>query len=118
MLRETESYCATCHVYWEEVWEQRYTALCSATFFKNESHLMNVQIIINEIVERIQRIDGVSAVVLGGSRASGTHTAESDVDLGIYYHPDHPMDLATMNRIASEFDDEHRENLLTPIGGW
>ena len=27
------------------------------------------------------------AIVLGGSKARGTHTATSDIDLGLYYDP-------------------------------
>lgn len=37
------------------------------------------------IAEALSSVAGVRAVVLGGSRARGTHHAESDVDLGIYY---------------------------------
>ncbi|HEY7088948.1 MAG TPA: nucleotidyltransferase domain-containing protein [Tepidisphaeraceae bacterium] len=74
--------------------------------------------LIGRIVEQIQRVNGVAAVVLGGSRARGTHTPESDIDLGIYYHPDHPLDLTALSRIATQLDDEHRPNLLTSIGGW
>jgi predicted nucleotidyltransferase len=79
---------------------------------------MNVHIIIDEIVERIRHIEGVSVIVLGGSRARGTHTPESDVDLGIYYDPNHPLDLQALNLLATDLDDEHRSQLLTPIGGW
>ncbi len=79
---------------------------------------MDMQPLIDDIVERISRADGVAAVVLGGSRARGTHTPASDVDLGIYYHPEQPLDLDALGRVAAEIDDEHRPGLLTPIGGW
>ena len=79
---------------------------------------MDIQTLIDDIVERISRADGVASVVLGGSRARGTHTPTSDVDLGIFYHPEHPLDLAALGRVAAEIDDEHRSGLLTPIGGW
>lgn len=32
----------------------------------------------------LTRVDGVEAVMLGGSRARGTHGPTSDVDLGLY----------------------------------
>jgi len=79
---------------------------------------MNTQSLINTIVEQIKHIDGVNAIVLGGSRARGTHTPKSDIDLCIYYHRAHPLDLIALERVAAEIDDSHRAELITPIGGW
>jgi predicted nucleotidyltransferase len=63
-------------------------------------------------------IQGIAAIALGGSRARGNHTHKSDVDLGLYYKPENPLDLIALNHLASELDDNHRENLITPIGEW
>lgn len=79
---------------------------------------MDIPALTETIVEQVKRVDGVSAIVLGGSRARGTHTPGSDVDLGIYYHPDRPLDLQALDRIAAELDDRRQPGLLTPIGGW
>jgi predicted nucleotidyltransferase len=79
---------------------------------------MDVQRLIDDAAAAIRQVDGVVGVVLGGSRARKTYTPESDIDLGIYYEPDHPLDLRALNRVASNLDDEHRAELLTPIGGW
>jgi len=79
---------------------------------------MDTQTIINTIIERLKYIGGVNAIVLGGSRARGTHTPKSDIDLCIYYHPAHPLDLSALERVAAEIDDSHRTGLITPIGGW
>lgn len=79
---------------------------------------MEIQALLESIVEQVKRVDGVSAIVLGGSRARGTHTPGSDVDLGIYYHPDQPLDLEKLGQVAAELDDRHAPDLLTPIGGW
>ncbi|KAF3885140.1 MULTISPECIES: nucleotidyltransferase domain-containing protein [Nostocales] len=73
---------------------------------------------IHPIVERLQSIHGIAAIALGGSRARGNHTQKSDVDLGIYYLPDNPLDVAALNHLASKIDDDRRANLITPIGGW
>ena len=35
--------------------------------------------------DELVKVDGVEGVMLGGSRARGTHTPTSDVDLGLYY---------------------------------
>jgi predicted nucleotidyltransferase len=74
--------------------------------------------LINRIVAEIASVDGVAAVVLGGSRARGTATPASDIDLGIYYDPARPPDLARLSAIAQALDDARRPDLLTPLGGW
>ncbi|MGL5082514.1 MAG: nucleotidyltransferase domain-containing protein [Microcoleaceae cyanobacterium] len=81
---------------------------------------MNQQLsqFIHHIVDRLQSIGGIAAIALGGSRARGNHTQKSDVDLGIYYKPENPLDLIALNHLASELDDNHRANLITSIGEW
>jgi predicted nucleotidyltransferase len=81
---------------------------------------MNQQLpqFIHHVVDRLQSIEGIAAIALGGSRARGNHTQKSDVDLGIYYQPENPLDLMALNHLASELDDNHRLNLITPIGEW
>ncbi len=79
---------------------------------------MDTSNLIASITEKLKSISGIDAVVLGGSRARGTHTESSDVDLGIYYHPSSPMDIPALGHLAAEIDDEHRENLVTAVGGW
>jgi predicted nucleotidyltransferase len=79
---------------------------------------MQLDSLIQTIVDAVKRVEGVKAIVLGGSRARGTHTPSSDVDLGIYYHPDSPLDLDALSRVATELDDERRADVITPIGGW
>nr|WP_269779095.1 nucleotidyltransferase domain-containing protein [Propioniciclava soli] len=37
------------------------------------------------MVDALVGVPGFEAVVLGGSRARGTHHGGSDVDLGLYY---------------------------------
>ncbi|WP_412737437.1 nucleotidyltransferase domain-containing protein [Krasilnikovia sp. MM14-A1259] len=53
-----------------------------------------------EVAARLVRVDGVVGVVLGGSRARGTHSADSDTDLGLYYRP--PLDVAGLGVLARE----------------
>ena len=79
---------------------------------------MDVTNIIDGVVGELKKVSGIEAIVLGGSRARGTHTDSSDVDLGIYYHPTAPLDLKKLGQIATSLDDEHRPDLMTSIGGW
>lgn len=79
---------------------------------------VNIVDLTQAIVEQLKGVAGIDAVVLGGSRARGTHTNSSDIDLGIYYRPSKPIDLEALTRLAKEIDDEHREDLVTGFGGW
>ena len=75
-----------------------------------------VEGLLNEISRELEGIPGIIGIVLGGSRARGTHHEKSDIDIGIYY--DETLDIGELNKAAAKLDDEHRENLVTQIGGW
>jgi predicted nucleotidyltransferase len=79
---------------------------------------MDIKSLIQEIAEQVKNVRGVTAIVLGGSRARGTNHSASDIDLGIYYDSRHPLDLNELARVATSLDDENRTELITPIGGW
>ena len=83
-----------------------------------QSHITDVSGLIADIVERVRTVSGVEAIVLGGSRARGTQTPTSDVDLGIYYDRARPLDIAALARVAADIDDQHRPDAVTPIGEW
>ncbi len=74
--------------------------------------------LLSDVVERLKGVEGVRAVVLGGSRARGTHTPASDIDVGLYYEPDKPLDWVTLERVASALDHRPEREPLTPIHGW
>ena len=73
--------------------------------------------IIQLVREKLSSLSYIECIVLGGSRARGTHTEDSDIDIGIYYHSE-SFDLITINQLAAELDDEHRSNLIAPPGAW
>ncbi len=56
--------------------------------------------LLEQLVDQLRRITGVSAIVLGGSYASGTHHEASDMDIGLYYAPSHPFSIAEIRRVA------------------
>jgi predicted nucleotidyltransferase len=74
--------------------------------------------IVHRVADRVARVRGVRAIVLGGSRARGTADAHSDIDLGIYYDSRRPFGIGDLERAAGELDDQHRRGLLTPFGAW
>lgn len=52
------------------------------------------------LAERLVTVPGVVGVVLGGSRAAGTHAPESDTDLGLYYRGS--LDTGRLGELAEE----------------
>ena len=80
-------------------------------------HMNQIQIILDKVVKELTGVRGVKAVVLGGSRARGTHSPDSDIDIGIYYDAA-TLDLAALHNAARDADDEHRENLIAAPGEW
>lgn len=76
-----------------------------------------IKSILDKIVPVLSTISGVRAIVLGGSRARGTHSPASDIDIEIYYD-NLEFDINGLNKATQAVDDEHRENLIAPPGGW
>jgi len=79
---------------------------------------MNVQYTISSIVDSLKQVSGITALVLGGSRARGTESHDSDIDIGIYYDSEKGLDITQLRRVAAAIDDDHRENIVTEIGDW
>jgi len=74
--------------------------------------------LIQNVVDEVKNVSGVKAIVLGGSRARGTNTSSSDIDLGIYYDSRRPLDVDELGKVATKLDDEKRIEVITPLGGW
>lgn len=73
---------------------------------------------LSPIVERLAGVPGVAAIALGGSRARGWQVETSDYDIGLYYHASAPLDLERLDEVAAALDDEKRNGLMSPFGGW
>jgi hypothetical protein len=67
-----------------------------------------------DLAHRLLTVPGVVGVVLGGSRARGTHTEDSDYDLGLYYRA--PLDTGRLGELAEEVAG--RGAGVTATGGW
>ncbi|MCZ4123760.1 DUF4037 domain-containing protein [Streptomyces sp. H39-S7] len=66
------------------------------------------------MAERLTAVPGIAGVMLGGSRARGTHRPDSDWDLGLYYRGE--PDTAALAALAAEFTGGPVE--VAGPGGW
>ncbi|GHA87954.1 MULTISPECIES: nucleotidyltransferase domain-containing protein [Streptomyces] len=66
------------------------------------------------MASRLTALPGVRAVVLGGSRARGTHRPDSDWDLGVYYRG--TPDLAALAALGAEVQGSPVD--VAGPGGW
>ena len=60
---------------------------------------------VRDLVGRLASIDGVAAVVLGGSHARGRARADSDVDLGVLYAEGRRFSIEAIRGLARAVDD-------------
>src|SRR5580700_4694717 len=77
-----------------------------------------LNLILTQVVARVSKIEGIEAIVLGGSRARGTADEHSDIDLGIYYDGKRPFSIPALGAAAKELDDRHADGLVTSFGEW
>lgn len=75
------------------------------------------QVLVEEMIHALAKIDGIEAIVLGGSYARGTAQADSDVDLGIYYSEKSPPSLADLKGLAKRFDNA-QDCVVTDFYEW
>ncbi len=47
-----------------------------------------MDITLKKIVDLLSDINGLEAIVLGGSQARGSQDNDSDIDIGLYYNPE------------------------------
>jgi predicted nucleotidyltransferase len=76
-----------------------------------------IENIVTQLIQNFSGVTGINAIVLGGSRATGTANKDSDIDIGIYYDEE-SFDLSSFRQKAVSLDDEHRTNLITDPGEW
>ena len=72
---------------------------------------INMDALIQRAVDALRACPFIAGIVLGGSRATGTATENSDVDIGVYYRHGQ-LNAEMLSRLAQELDDQHRENLV------
>ncbi|HEX4203363.1 MAG TPA: nucleotidyltransferase domain-containing protein [Ktedonobacteraceae bacterium] len=78
---------------------------------------MQHKILLQQIVEHLKPVQGLRAIVLGGSYASGSQRPDSDIDIGLYYDENQPLDIEHIRSIASHLNDAPNPT-VTDLGGW
>jgi hypothetical protein len=60
------------------------------------------QTVLRQLVEKLSKVPGMCAIVLGGSYASGTQHEKSDMDIGLYYFEARPFPIEEIRTLAGE----------------
>lgn len=77
----------------------------------------NDDVLLGRLVRALGGVPGIRAIVLGGSRARGEATAQSDYDIGLYYEADHPIDTGRLAKAAMLLPGAASSS-VTAIGEW
>jgi len=80
--------------------------------------MATVDNIIQNVTKELIGLPGVVGIVLGGSRARGTHSPESDIDIGIYYDESKGFNTNDIEKPALNLNDEKKDHLITSLGEW
>ncbi len=77
----------------------------------------NDEALIGRLARAFGGVPGVRAIVLGGSRARGEATAQSDYDIGLYYEADNPIDTGRLAKAAMLLPGAASSS-VTALGEW
>ncbi len=78
---------------------------------------MDINTFLQVLVDALIPVDGLLAIVLGGSVASGTQRPDSDIDVGLYYSVLAPLDIYHLRKIATNLND-FPDPEVTELEGW
>lgn len=67
---------------------------------------------------RLSELDGVEAIVLGGSLARGEAFPDSDIDLGVYYRDANRPEVEELRLLARDLGLRDPDQPATDFGGW
>ena len=74
--------------------------------------------IVELLSEALRPVRGLSALVLGGSRARGIASPGSDYDLGLYYDENVPLHIDDLRAAITPLVDDPNKTTVTSVGGW
>ena len=78
---------------------------------------MQHKLLLQQMVDRLKPVQSLRAIVLGGSYASGSERPDSDIDIGLYYDENQPLDIDQIRSIAFLLNDAPNPT-VTDLGGW
>jgi len=64
-----------------------------------------LQRMLDDLVRQLEGINGISAIVLGGSHARGRAHPQSDLDIGLYYRETSPFAVADVRAVVQSIHD-------------
>lgn len=76
-----------------------------------------IEKILTQIINAFTDVNGIDAIVLGGSRATGTANKDSDIDIGIYYDKV-SFNLSEFKKRAVLLNDDQHNISITDPGEW
>jgi hypothetical protein len=74
--------------------------------------------LLQRVVTALAEVEGIVAIVLGGSRARGTAHERSDYDIGLYFSAARPLDTDRLLLAVRMLVDDPSAAKVTPIGAW
>ncbi|MEG1389595.1 MAG: nucleotidyltransferase domain-containing protein [Angelakisella sp.] len=80
--------------------------------------VMSTTAITQKVVALLKVVSGIDAIVLGGSHATNTASPSSNIDIGIYYGNNKPLDIDALRKQAALLDDQGRTDIITDPGDW
>src|SRR5260221_2778129 len=75
------------------------------------------ELLLQQLCDYLKAVHGLKGIVLGGSYASGSQRPDSDLDIGLYYNENQPLDSVHLRSIASILNDAPNPT-VTDLGGW
>jgi Nucleotidyltransferase domain/Domain of unknown function (DUF4037) len=70
------------------------------------------------VTRALQNVPSVAAIVLGGSNARGLARADSDIDVGIYYHEASPLSVDQVRSVAETICTAGSVPIVTGMYEW
>jgi hypothetical protein len=74
--------------------------------------------LLQRVVTALAEVEGIAAIVLGGSRARGTAHEASDYDIGLYFSAARPLDTERLLVSVKTLVDDPGAAKVTPVGEW